>query len=55
MSDHFIQKCRVCEKVLMQCRCMAPNKRVELVLCPECSKKKAEKKIEDFKKSRSAK
>lgn len=38
--SHYIEKCRVCEAVVSQCRCPAPNKELRLVLCKSCEAKK---------------
>lgn len=39
MSDHFIEKCEKCEKVVSQCRCMSPNKTIRWTICDECRRK----------------
>lgn len=38
MADHRIVKCRHCFKVIGQCRCPAPSKRIEWSVCalPAC-------------------
>lgn len=33
---HFIERCRVCDRVISQCRCPAPNKPVVLGCCTTC-------------------
>lgn len=36
MSEHFIEKCKECGKVIIQCRCPDPNKKVILSTCEDC-------------------
>ena len=38
MSNHYIKKCRVCDKIITQCRCPAKDKKVILTVCDECLK-----------------
>lgn len=35
-SDHYIKKCKICENVIDQCRCIDPNKRVIWSVCCRC-------------------
>ena len=37
MHSHYIKKCKVCEKVVEQCRCMDKNKTTTLVVCEDCT------------------
>lgn len=41
--SHYIKKCKICKKVISQCRCMSCNKTEIFDICNEC------KKIEDIK------
>lgn len=42
--SHYIKRCKICRKVISQCRCMSCNK-VELFdICDECKKKEEIKK-----------
>ena len=51
MGQHEIVKCKVCEEVIRQCRCMDPHKDVKWEVCGKCqahfdrvgSKKKEQK------------
>jgi hypothetical protein len=36
MSGHFIEKCKVCKKVIAQCRCPSENKEERWSICDEC-------------------
>lgn len=36
---HFIEKCKVCGKVIKQCRCMDPSKSIVLNVCEKCKEK----------------
>ncbi len=33
---HFIKKCKKCQAVISQCRCMDCNKTIEWGLCRKC-------------------
>jgi hypothetical protein len=37
--SHFIVYCRVCNKVISQCRCMFCDKEKKYGVCPECLSK----------------
>lgn len=43
MSQHFIEICSECTKVIMQCRCPSINKETRYSICKECQKIKDEK------------
>lgn len=36
--SHFVEKCRVCTRVLTQCRCPDPHKEVRWSICAECAR-----------------
>lgn len=36
-SGHFIKKCSNCGTVIMQCRCMDPDKPIVYGICLKCS------------------
>lgn len=36
---HKIVKCRVCGRIVAQCRCAMPDKPIELVTCDTCAQK----------------
>ena len=45
--DHFIIKCKVCEGVISQCRCMSKEKSVLWQLCDKCKSKEQAQEIAD--------
>jgi len=42
-SEHYIEKCRGCKKVIEQCRCPDLNKTVRWSICEDCLKKNKKK------------
>lgn len=44
-GDHFIVECRLCKRVISQCRCPASTKEITLVICNDCRKKMEEAEI----------
>jgi len=36
MAEHFIKYCKVCGKVMKQCRCPAKDKTIYYGVCDEC-------------------
>jgi hypothetical protein len=44
MSEHFIEKCKCCKKIISQCRCMSMDKTVIFIICEDCKKTKRLKK-----------
>ncbi len=39
MGEHYIEECRVCAKIIAQCRCPAKAKTVYFSTCNECKEK----------------
>jgi len=37
--SHFIKKCKECDKIISQCRCMDKNKEVRYSICNNCTHK----------------
>jgi hypothetical protein len=46
-GGHFIRLCKVCGKVICQCRCPDPDKRKEYDVCDDCKKTTVDKMKED--------
>lgn len=43
--SHFVEKCKVCKKVVSQCRCICCNSKEERwTVCPVCKQTEGEKK-----------
>lgn len=38
MSEHFMKQCKVCYKIMGQCRCPSKDKRIIWDLCEDCKK-----------------
>jgi hypothetical protein len=38
MSSHYIERCKVCKKVMAQCRCMDCTKTETWSVCDDCKK-----------------
>ena len=36
-GDHYIERCRICNDVISQCRCSSPNRIQIYGICPKCS------------------
>lgn len=36
---HEIIKCKICGKIIAQCRCFQCDKKIKYVVCQECSSK----------------
>ena len=43
MAEHHKEVCRVCKTVVMECRCIGPNKVEIPVTCKACKEKQAGK------------
>jgi len=43
MMEHFKIVCKICNKVMAQCRCMDCNKTIKYSVCMACSDKEMDK------------
>ena len=43
MMEHFKMVCKICNKVMAQCRCMDCNKTIKYSVCMACSDKEMDK------------
>lgn len=39
MAQHHITRCKNCNTIISQCRCMSPNKTVHYGICNACKEK----------------
>ena len=39
--EHFIEKCKDCDKIISQCRCISKDKEIKYSICEKCIKIKA--------------
>ena len=40
MHNHFIEKCKKCQSIISQCRCIDPKKIIKWSLCQDCANPK---------------
>ena len=48
MDGHHILKCKECNKVIEQCRCMKENKPIIYSVCDQCLKIKEDEKPKPY-------